>query len=112
MRSRKLVILLCLVLALAVVTPVYAADDGAALFKTKCAACHGQTGAGDTPMAKKQNIPDLGSAVVQKMSDADLTAMIADGGKDKKPTHAFANKGVTPEQVKALVGYIRSLAKK
>ncbi len=30
-----------------------AAQDAASLFKTKCAACHGADGKGDTPMGKE-----------------------------------------------------------
>jgi len=38
--------------------------------------------------------------------------MIANGGKDKKAMHAFANKGVTPDQVKMVIDYIRAEQKK
>ncbi len=48
----------------------------------------------------------------RKSSDADLTDMIANGGKEKKAMHAFGNKGVTPDQVKLLVSYIREAQKK
>jgi len=53
-------------------------------------------------------IRDLASPDVQKMSDDELTTIIADG-KDKMPSY---KKGLKPEQIKDLVGYIRSLAKK
>ena len=53
-------------------------------------------------------IKDLASPEVQKMSDGELTAVIADG-KDKMPSY---KKSLKPEQIKELVGYIRSLAKK
>ncbi len=84
-----------------------AADDGAALYKTKCAACHGADAAGK-PAIKA---PSLVSPEAKKLSDADLTDAIANGGKAQKPNHAFAKKGVTADQVKALVAYIRSLQK-
>ena len=38
--------------------------------------------------------------------------MITNGGKDKKPMHAFATKGVTPDQIKMVVSYIREAQKK
>ncbi len=85
-----------------------AAQDAAGLFKTKCAACHGADGKGDTPMGKKMGLRDFASPEVQKMSDDDLTAIIADG-KDKMPSY---KKSLKPEQITQLVGYIRSLAKK
>jgi len=49
---------------------------------------------------------DLASADVQKMSDADLSGMITNG-KGKMPAY----KTLTPEQVKDLVAFIRSLKK-
>ena len=52
------------------------------------------------------------SPEVQKLSDAELTDAIANGGKTKKASHAFANKGVTPDQIQALVAHIRELGKK
>lgn len=84
------------------------ADDAAGLYKAKCAACHGADGKGETAMGKKFGLKDLASPDVQKMSDADLTTMIADG-KEKMPSY---KKSLKPEQIKDLVGYIRSLAKK
>jgi mono/diheme cytochrome c family protein len=83
------------------------ADDGAALFKAKCAACHGQDGSGNTTMGKKAGLRDLGSAEVQKQTDAELTAIIAEG--KGKPAHAYKNKGVTDAQIAALVAHIRTL---
>ena len=85
-----------------------AAQDAAANFKAKCAACHGADAKGDTPVGKKMEIKDLASPDVQKMSDDELTAAIADG-KNKMPSY---KKSLKPEQIKDLVGYIRSLAKK
>jgi mono/diheme cytochrome c family protein len=110
MRMMKLVILILMIaLALFLILPnlSWAADDGAAVYKAKCAMCHGADLAGK-PAAK---IPSLVGDDAKKASDADLTDMIANGGKDKKASHAFATKGVTPDQVKALVGYIRSSQK-
>ena len=110
MKMTKLAILIGMIaVALFLVLPnlSWAADDGAAIYKTKCAACHGADLAGK-PAAK---IPSLVSDNAKKASDADLTDMIANGGKDKKAMHAFANKGVTPDQIKAVVSYIRSSQK-
>jgi mono/diheme cytochrome c family protein len=86
----------------------WAGEDSAPTYKVKCAACHGVDGAGK-PAAK---IPSLVSDDAKKASDADLTDMISNGGKDKKAAHAFANKGVTPDQVKMVVSYIREAQKK
>lgn len=85
------------------------ADDAAApLYKTKCAGCHGPDGKGETTMGKAFKLRDLGSADVQKQSDTDLTTLIS-AGKNKMP--AFG-KSLSADQIKGLVGYVRSLAKK
>jgi cytochrome c6 len=86
----------------------WAADNGADLYKTKCAVCHGADGAGK-PAAK---IPSLTSDEVKKMPDAEVADAIANGGKNKKASHAYAAKGMTPDQVKSLVAHIRELGKK
>jgi cytochrome c6 len=82
-----------------------AQDAGAATYKTKCAVCHGPDGKGDTSVGKTNKIRDLGSADVQKQSDAELTTTIADG-KGKMPAYG---KSLKPDQVKELVAFIRSL---
>jgi mono/diheme cytochrome c family protein len=111
MKMTKLVILIVMIaLALFVVVPnlSWAADDGATLYKAKCAVCHGADGAGK-PAAK---IPSLISDEAKKASDADLTEMVANGGKDKKASHAFSAKGLTPDQIKMVIAYVRELQKK
>jgi cytochrome c6 len=84
------------------------AQDSAAIYKSKCAACHGADGKGETTIGRANKIRDLGAAEVQQQSDADLTNII-NTGKGKMPGYA---KSLKPEQVKDLVAYIRSLAKK
>ena len=83
------------------------AEDGAALYKAKCAACHGADATGK-PAAK---IPSLVSPEAKGLSDAELTDAIANGGKAQKASHAFAKKGLTDDQVKAIVTYVRGLQK-
>jgi cytochrome c6 len=81
---------------------------GETLFKTKCAVCHGADGKGETPMAKKLGVRNLGSADVQGQSDAQITDIVTKG-KNKMP--AFDGK-LTKEQIGQLVAYIRELGKK
>ena len=76
---------------------------GQATYKAKCAMCHGADGKGKASMANS----DLTAADVQKMSDADLSGAITNGKPPKMP----ASKSLTPEQVKDLVSYIRTLKK-
>ncbi|HLV87749.1 MAG TPA: cytochrome c [Candidatus Sulfotelmatobacter sp.] len=111
MKVTKLAILIGMIaVALFLILPnlSWAADDGGTLYKAKCAMCHGADLAGK-PAAK---IPSLVGDEAKKASDADLTDMIANGGKDKKSMHAFSNKGVTPDQVKMVIAYIREAQKK
>jgi len=83
------------------------AADGPAVYKAKCASCHGADGAGQTTMGKKMNLRDLGSPEVQKQTDAELYTWTADG-KGKMPAY----KGKLGEgEIKALVAFIRTLKK-
>ncbi|OLE12222.1 MAG: hypothetical protein AUG89_08070 [Acidobacteria bacterium 13_1_20CM_4_56_7] len=110
MKTMKLVlVIVAIAVALFLIVPSlsWAADDGAALYKTKCAACHGADLAGK-PAAKA---PSLVSDEAKKTSDADLTDAIANGGKAKKPMHAYANKGMSEDQIKMVVSYIRAQQK-
>jgi cytochrome c6 len=75
---------------------------GETMFKARCAACHGADGKGKEAM----KTTDMAGADVQKMSDADLSGVISNG-KGKMPAY----KTLTPDQVKDLVSYIRSLKK-
>jgi cytochrome c6 len=101
-------VLWVLLAAVAVWSTPLMAQDGAALYKTKCAMCHGADGKGDLPMGKKLNVRDLGSPEVRKQTDAELTTIITKG-KGKMP--AFEAK-LTGEQIGQVVAYIRELAKK
>ena len=85
-----------------------AQESGAALFKAKCAACHGADGKGETAIGKANKMRGLDSADVQKQSDDELTAIITNG-KAKMPAYG---KSLKPEQIKDLVAYVRSLGKK
>ena len=83
----------------------YADDATAALYKTKCQACHGADGTGNTPAGKKLGVKDIHSPEVVKMSDAELFD-ITKKGKDKMPSY---DKKLTDNQIKDLVKYLRSL---
>jgi cytochrome c553 len=105
MKTTKLVILvMTIAVALFIVVPnlSWAADDGATVYKAKCAACHGADASGK-PAAK---IPSLVSDEAKKMSDGDLAKAVTD-----KPKHAGVAKSLTPDQVKMVVSYLRSLQK-
>ena len=83
-----------------------AADNAAAgaTFKGKCAMCHGPDGAGST-VGKSMNVPDLRSAEVQKLPDAQLVQIISEGKGGMPP---FKN-ALSEDQIHSLVTYVRSL---
>ncbi len=102
--NRKLVAILTLAI-LIILPATLAAADGAALYKAKCAMCHGADGSGMTPMGKSMKLRDLRSPEVQKQSDAALTKVTADG-KGKMP--AYKGK-LTDAEISALVAHMRTL---
>jgi cytochrome c6 len=101
---RAALIVLALTFALSTFSAAEAAAD---LYKTKCAMCHGASGAGDTAMGKTLAVRDLTSADVQKQSDAEL-ANIIKNGKGKMPKYEGK---LTDQQINDLVKYIRALKK-
>ena len=89
--------------------PAHAADEATVkLYQAKCSACHGANGDGNTTVGKALKLKDIRTAEAQKITDADLTTLIAKG-KDKMPAN---EKALKPEQIKALVAYVRELAQK
>jgi len=94
-------------LAVAFACSTWALADAAADYKAKCASCHGAEGKGDTAVGKSMKVQDLGSADVQKQSDADLATIIEKG---KKPMPGYEGK-LSKDQIDGLVKYIRSLKK-
>jgi cytochrome c6 len=87
-------------LAVVLAPPVACFAQGDALYKSKCAMCHGADGT-------KAAGHDLSSADVQKQSDADLAAVITGGKPPKMPAY----KSLSADDVKRLVTYIRTLKK-
>ena len=89
---------------------VYGADAkaGAAVYDKSCKSCHGADGTPNAGVAKmmKVEIHDLKSPEVQKMSDADLKAVITQGKGKMKPIAS-----VTGGSVDDVVAYVRSLKK-
>jgi cytochrome c5 len=71
-------------------------DDVAALYNTKCKMCHGATA------EKKMD---------KTKADEVLISVVLDGKTAEKPPNmpAFKEKGITPDQAKALVDYMKSL---
>jgi mono/diheme cytochrome c family protein len=81
-----------------------AADDAAALYKSKCQVCHGADGKG-TAAGQKMGAKDFQSPEVAKQSDADLIKVTKEG-KGKMPKY---DGKLTDDQIKDLIKYIRTL---
>ena len=94
-----------LLVAFIVSVNCFADSDSAALFKSKCAMCHGPDGTGSA-MGQKLGVKSYKSPDIQKQSDGDLKNAITNG-KGKMPAY----KTLTPEQVDGLVKYVRELGK-
>ena len=71
-------------------------DDTAALYKSKCFACHGATAEKKFDATK---------------ADDDLIQIVLKGKKMEKPPNmpGYEEKGITADQSKALVAYMKSL---
>ena len=70
-------------------------DDAAALYKTKCFACHGATAEKKFDATK---------------ADDELIQIVLKGKKPEKPPNmpAFEERGITADQAKALVAFMKS----
>jgi cytochrome c553 len=73
------------------------AQDGATLFKTKCAMCHGDQGQGKPPMAPKI------AGTTKSVAD-----VLTKGGEAKAP-HIKPMSALTADQVTALAAYVKTL---
>jgi len=82
----------------------HAQNAGEALYKSKCAVCHGADGTGSAT-GKKMGAHDFTAADAQGMSDTELSTIITNG-KNKMPAYG---KSLKPEDIKGLVAYIRAL---
>ena len=78
------------------------------LYSEKCAKCHGSDGSAHTAAATNMNAADLRSDRVQRMSDEDLYVATAEGKGHKNYPHAFLHRGLTEQQIRGLVQYIRT----
>jgi cytochrome c6 len=108
------------ILALAMVPLVARADDAAKTertWKAKCASCHGVDGKGQTEQGKKMKMHDLATADWQKsFTDAQIKKVTLDGVDEQKDgVHKQMDpykEKLKPDQVDALVAFVRTLGPK
>ena len=89
-------------LLLVVSTASWAAEDGAALYKKKCAGCHGANGEGKPAM----KAPALKGT---KLEASQVAQHITKGESGSKAPHNKGISGVSEEQAKAIAEYIKTL---
>jgi cytochrome c6 len=97
-------------LAVVLAAPVAFADaapDGAALYKSRCAVCHGADGKGKTPTGRSLHLKDLGSDEVQSMKNEEMQKIIEDG----KGTMPAFKSTLDQASIDALIAFIRTLKK-
>jgi mono/diheme cytochrome c family protein len=79
-----------------------ASDEGGALYKSKCAGCHGASGEGK-PAVKAPALKGTALDVTQ------LVDHITKGEATSKPPHNKGVPGLSGDQAKALAEYVKSL---
>jgi cytochrome c6 len=84
---------------LAMISGVAVAEDGAAVYKTKCAMCHGAAGEGKVGPALKD----------VKLSDAQIADLLTKGEAGKKAPHAKPVNGLSADQAKAVAEFVKGL---
>ena len=104
---RKMAIFLVMILLVATATPAAFADDAAALYKAKCASCHGADGKASA-IGKKMGAKDLQDPEAKKATEAQWIE-VTTKGKNKMPKYEGK---LTVDQIKQLVAYMKDLSKK
>jgi len=88
------------------------AADVKETWEKSCKKCHGAEGKGDTTMGKKLEIKDLTDAKVQdSFKDDAAFKAIKEGVKDGDKTRMKAIEGLSDDEIKAMVAYVRTLKK-
>ncbi|MGO8759869.1 MAG: c-type cytochrome [Terracidiphilus sp.] len=102
MKSFRFLFVLAAVVLLA--GAVSYADDGAALYKSKCAMCHGATGTPNPAMAKSMGIKATSDPTIKSLTVDQIVSVIKNG---KGKMHPIA--GLSDAQAKDIAGYFKTL---
>jgi mono/diheme cytochrome c family protein len=107
----KLLLLTLIILAASV--GAGRAADAKAIYDKSCAKCHGADGKGGTTMGRKLGVKDYTDAKVQaELKDDVASKAIKEGLKDKSgKTLMKPAEGLSDEDIKGLVAYMRSFKK-
>jgi len=91
-----------LLLSLSFATALCAQDQpagGDAVYKSKCAACHGPAGEGKMGPALKGT----------KLSEDDIILVLSKGKEGKKAPHSKPISSLTDDQIKSVAHYVKSM---
>ena len=90
------------VILLAMSSVYLSAQDGAALFKTKCAGCHGASGEGKPAM----KAPALKGT---KLDAGQITEHLTKGEANSKAPHNKGISGLSEKQAQSIAEYVKTL---
>ena len=96
---KRSIIVLTVIALLSMSCVAWAAEDGAAIYKSKCAMCHGPDGAGKVGPAVK------GIALTAPQISDELQK----GAAGKKAPHSKPISGLSADQANAVAAYVKSL---
>ena len=80
----------------------WGANDGASVYKKRCAGCHGASGEGK-PAAKAPALKGT------QLNADQIVEQVTKGKPDSKPPHKKGMSHVTEQQAKAIAEYIKAL---
>jgi cytochrome c553 len=87
------------------------ADDIPAVWKSKCASCHGDDGKAQTKTGKKEKINDMTvDAWQSEWTDEKMRKIINEGSKDNAKMKPFKSK-LSADEIDGLIKHIRSFKK-
>lgn len=88
------------------------AADVKEIWEKNCTKCHGPDGKGDTKLGKKSEVKDMTDAKWQAdLKDDKAFKSVKEGIKEGDKIRMKPAEGITDEDIKALVAYVRTFKK-
>lgn len=97
--SRVAIMVLAIAIVLMIMVPSLSWAQGADLYKSKCAACHGAEGQGKVGPALKGT----------KLTEEQIVNLLSKGDEAKKAPHKKAMASVTAEQAKQVAATVKGM---
>jgi mono/diheme cytochrome c family protein len=93
-----------LALALSLAGVMAFAQDGAAVYKAKCASCHGAAGTPNPGIAKLMGVKPVSDPSIKGLSEAQVITVIKSGKGKMKPVA-----GLSDAEAKAAAAFFKTL---